>query len=187
MKTLQVIFFALFFCSCSYGQTDTLSVYKIREYGVNTTPFLQQFISIGDVATNNISRAFMYKRIKAGKRRALRLGLGLFFEDDSFFQENQIFHISLGGEGRRKINQNWSYYFGYDGFVNARPNFSADDIFGNGIGADMVLGVIFQMNKYLSLSTETTVAATIGDGFTWKITPPLALYFNFRTFKKTYY
>lgn len=187
MKTLQTIFFVLFLCGYSCAQTDTLTVYKIREFGVNTTPFLKQFISIGNVADNKISRAFMYKRTKAGKRRALRFGFGLFFDENSFFQENQVVHLSIGSESRRKINKNWYYYFGYDGFINARPNSNGEDVFGNGIGVDAVLGIVFQMNKYLSVSTETTIAAAIGDGFSWQIAPPLALYFNFRAFKKTYF
>jgi len=117
----------------------------------------------------------------------LGFSLGVFFDDDSFSLDGQLVHISLGGERRRTINNNLYYYFGYDGFINARPGFNDEDIFGNGVGADIVLGLVYQINKHISLSTETTFAATLGESLSFKLTPPLALYFNFRTFKKTYY
>jgi len=187
MKTLVTILLVMFLSVSTSAQTDTLNVYKIREFGVNTTPFLRQFISIGDISERAVSRSFIYKRFKASKKRGFRFGLGLHFESDSFTQTDQVIHISLGSERRRNINENWYYYFGCDGFINARPDFTSNDVFGNGIGADIVMGIVFQINKYLSLSTETIVAATLGDGFTWQISPPLSLYFNFRTFKKTHY
>jgi len=170
MKTSVTALLIIFWGTCSFGQTDTLNFYKIREFGINTTPFLQQFVGIGNVSNRLVS-----------------FGLGLHFDSESFIQQDQLVHISLGGERRISINEKWNYYFGYGGFINARPDFSGNDVFGNGVGADIVLGIVFQINKHLSLSTETIVAATIGDGFTWKLSPPLSLYFNFRTFRKTYY
>lgn len=187
MKILLSSVLMLLLSSFSFAQTDTLSIYKVREFGINSTPFLQQFISLGN--TNNLvaSRSFMFKRFKPNKKRGLRLGLGLHVDDQSFFQEDQLFHLSIGSERRRTIGKNLFYYFGYDFFFNSRPFNERTDVFGIGLGADLVLGIVFQINKYLSLSTETTFAATIGDGFATQIAPPLALYFNFRTFKRTYY
>jgi len=187
MKILLSIFFVCILNSCIHAQADTLTVYKIREFGVNTTPLLQQFISIGNIDNLSQSRAFMFKRFKPNKKRGLRFGLGLHFDEQSFFQENQVVHISLGSERRRVINENWFYYFGYDFFVNSRPFGERTDTFGSGLGFDVVLGVVYQINKHLSLSTETTLAASIGDGFKTQISPPLSLYFNFRTFKQKYY
>lgn len=188
MKTLTTVFLVLFLSINLFAQTDTLNIYKIREYGVNTTPFLQQFVSIGN--TNNLApaRAFMYKRFKPNKKRGLRFGLGLHVEDRGFFEEEQIFHISVGSERRRTIGKNWFYYFGYDGFLSSRPFTVRNSVFGIGFGADVVLGIVYQINKHLSLSTETIFAASSGDGsFFTRISPPLSLYLNFRTFKRKYY
>jgi len=157
--------------------------YKTREVGLNATPFISTFISIGETSLKDQVATLTWKNINS-KNRGFRLGIGVHI-DDSRFGNSASFHLRIGFERRRLIKNNWWYYWGGDILLNLDDEFFADPnpSFGTGFGVGPVFGMFYQINNRISLSTESSLYVIFGDGTVINFIPPISLFFNMR-FKK---
>jgi len=183
MKKYLFIFFVTY-STLIFGQgEDDAYKYKTREIGLNATPFISTFISIGETSLKDQVAAFTFKTINA-KNNAFRLGLGVQIENSGFGSDNS-FHIRVGFEKRRLIKNNWWYYWGADILLNVEDALFEDPnpSFGSGFGLGPVFGLFYEINEMISLSTESSLYFIFADDTGLNIVPPISLFFNVR-FKK---
>lgn len=155
--------------------------YKTREVGLNATPFVSTFISIGETSLRNQVATITWKNINA-KNNAFRIGIGIKLDD---FDDGNSVHFRIGFEKRRLIKKNWWYYWGGDLLLNVDDDFFVDNnpAFGTGFGIGPVFGLFYNFNDRISLSTESSLYLIVGDGTSFNFVPPISLFFNVR-FKK---
>lgn len=155
--------------------------YKKKEFGLNATPFIGNFIRVGDIAMEDQVATFTWKSINY-KNVGFRLGLGISIEN-SFITTRNALHFRIGFEKRKLIKDNWWYYWGMDALLNADDIGDRNPSFGSGIGAGPVIGMFYEINDRIFLSTESSLYLIVGDGANISFVPPVSLFFNMR-FKK---
>jgi hypothetical protein len=158
-----------------------------HQVGINATSFLLQFLSFNNSNINNPQQFFTpasvdYKFFKnkpgGNSRIGGRFGLGFTQSNQSenpssdFTTKQKVSNLSAraGVEIQQKIITRWTVYYGLDliyqtndrevstTFSNGQEFFSTTTMENNtGSGAGPVLGVQFNINKKLSLSTETAL------------------------------
>jgi len=158
--------------------------YKTREVGLNATPFITNFISVGDIDLKDQVAAFTWKKINH-KNNGFRLGLGISIDNSSFFAINNSFHFRIGFEKRKLIKNKWWYYWGADALLHVDDFLSSDPnpSFSSGVGAGPVIGMFYEINDMITLSTESSLYIFFVDGINMTFVPPISLFFNMR-FKK---
>ncbi len=155
---------------------DALDSLKIREIGINMTPMVGNFISIGQTAIENQGVALFYKAQRK-KGRFFRLGLGFNFASD-FFSDVAEMQVSMGIEKQRWITSKWKYWWGFDVVLSVDENVDLSREIGSGFGVGPVFGVKYYLNPKISLGTESTMYFIAGDGVNFKFNPPLSLFLN---------
>ena len=174
MKSLCISFFILLgiaaFAQDSRKNDNAISY----EVGLNLTNVLSSFLSIDNeqLDADPYSVGFKIKKGKNVFRTSASLVLKNSLENDAIINgqrslKDNVFGLKLGYEKRMRISDRFSGFFGFDMLGEYRieesefvPNFGerVEDVqeqivFGGG----PVLGIMFHINKKLSLGTESTL------------------------------
>jgi hypothetical protein len=178
MKNI-LITIALFCCIQSI-QTQTVdtapSIYK-NELGVDAGYFIKQFLDFSGTSSYLTPTYFLYyKRLM--KPGNLRFAFSAEYEREQetspydfdsaeYYNVTSSFNFKVGWEFVSTLNKNWLLYYGID--LAALPetrNYEADDFEDNYVfeltsqnfifGAGPFLGIRYNINPRISLSTETS-------------------------------
>ncbi len=197
------------------AQDSTGAKSPYHEVGFDAAPIIRQFVNY---TGNNYSLNpyfFLYRF--HSKSWALRLALGGTFRDynshtsDTTFSDGQSLYFEgrVGVERKTVLSPKWSAYYGVDLLMNYYNDFAVVQetatrsatyaVKNNGYGAAPFLGVRFQINKRISLTTEYSFRAIYllehdkrtyepnpqygrlvkGEGFQAEFSPYASLYFTY--------
>ena len=158
---------------------------RIKEWGLNLSPLLVQFTPFRRTAARTGPYNISYKDLRRDGTRAFRMGLGLFIDAEN--EERNHINFRIGRERRREITEKVRFIHGIDfiffaGHMNI-PN-ESDPVFfdATGIGLGLPLGLEYDINKMMSLSTESFlyIGTHSINGVGLQIVPPVALFLNVR-------
>jgi hypothetical protein len=158
---------------------------KYKEVGLNMTSLISRMIPFGNAVPLSGPTTIYLKKYNGS--RAFRFGLSLQASPDAV-KPNTIFRV--GVEKRKPLNEKWSFTRATD-FMWAFGSFDTPGFFpGDGdvqaIGIGLGYGIEYNFNKFVSLSTESTVFLGLGGGdsvLNFKIIPPIALYLNVKLYQ----
>jgi len=157
---------------------------RTHEIGLNASPFLSSFVSIGQTEFTNPHVAFTWKRVKPNGN-TIRLGIGYNLKSFTGFSEpfRNKFRLQMGFEKRYSLMNNWQYYWGADGVLNIENLARGRSLVGEGIGLGPIFGIIYNLNDKMSLSTESTLYIIFSSETTMSFIPPTSLFFNLKFVK----
>lgn len=140
------------------------------QLGLNATYFVSNFLGLNQNELVTSPYAFVGKLKYA--RMALRFGIGAEssnetqsgdFASNIFDRKKQGFDLRIGIERQQNISARWSVYYGLDALVGSQLDQTrASSVFdevvtrtlNSYVGGGPLLGVQFNINKRISLSTE---------------------------------
>ena len=183
-----ILIFAFLFFGFGAGSAQVpLDPVKYKEFGLNMTGLVSNFIPFNSTKLGIQRYAFAYKytriKKKSGKLATLRLGLGV----DNIFDENNSFNFNfrIGMEKKRKLSEKWTFISGNDFILFVEPvNVNAKDFFFEdapkiGVGYAHPFGIEFHINNRVSLYTETSLQITAGfPPVTLRVVPPASIFLN---------
>ena len=158
---------------------------RIKEWGLNVSPLLVQFTPFRRTAARTGPYNITYKALRHDNSRAFRMALGVFIDAEN--EERNHINFRIGRERRRQITEKIRFIHGIDavffvGHMNI-PN-EEDPLFfdATGVGLGIPLGLEYDINKSLSLSTESFlyIGTHSINGVGFQIVPPVALFVNVR-------
>jgi hypothetical protein len=174
-KTILIIVIAIISCSV-FGQItkpDTTKKEFKNSIEVDITSLLHQFFYSGQGFYGSSPYYIIsYKRFF--KSNALRFGVGGDISDDNSTKNDTIdskysrysFNVGLGIEHYFYLSKRWNFFFGIDATASYLENvhvqgnsttssYKSND-FQYGFGVSPLIGIQFNINRRLSLSTETS-------------------------------
>ncbi len=161
---------------------------KYKEVGLNMTSLISRIVPFGNQLPLAGPTTIYLKKYNGS--RAFRFGLSLQASPDAV-KLNTIFRV--GVEKRKPLNEKWSFTRATD-FMWAfgsfdTPGFIPGDGDVQAIGLGLGYGIEYNLNKFISISTESTVFLGLGnngiDGsiLNFKIIPPIALFLNVKLYQ----
>ncbi len=182
MKILPYLIIFLLSTTSIFAQEETkpeVKSKKIKELGINATGFLSSYLSFNSGLIDPGAYILTYKSLKENGK-GFRLGFGVFL--DTANDDENFINLRIGYEKQNKINERWTYYWGFD-FVANLSDFEGNELQDNtGIGVGPVFGLQHHFSDKIGLSTESSFYfLTKGnDEFTFKTTLPSSVIFTIR-------
>ena len=178
MKTLLVTLIFFIQLPIVFGQDSTTNTFK-NQLGVDATFFIKTYFQFNEFTGNPIPNYMLtYKRNfeKSSFRSAFGVNFESFFPNSAFDGDNNNYHnksfdfvASAGWEWRSMISKRWLFYYGVDARYlieksDADVNYYSGG-YANGnisqlqeVGIAPFLGIGFNINDRISLTTETSFA-----------------------------
>jgi hypothetical protein len=148
-------------------------VSSVHEIGINSTFFINTFVSFNTVNPTVVSPYALTYRFRIGKG-GLRFGIGGMYREQkdvdpssNFTTTNGNVDVRLGGEFNTPIGRRWRAFVGADFVVGYQTSRSRNTQSGvivttaletTEFGGGPVLGIDFMVGKRVKLGTETSVA-----------------------------
>ncbi len=162
------------------GEMNELLNHRHKEIGLNMTFLISQFVPLGGQVLFPGVIDYSFK-LYDSKQNAFRFGFGASWELLSFIerQTNIRAGMRLGYEKRKHLYKKFYYTWGVDGLFYLGPirgGESPNSIEG-GIGLGPVIGIEYQLNDYMYLSTESMLFFGLPTFI--NVIPPTAIFLHF--------
>lgn len=159
---------------------------KHKEFIVNTTPLIAQFVPFN---ASNLSKFnlfdYQYRKLKNGKGR--RWGLGINFTPESSTNTDpQFIYLRFGWVKRKQVGSHFHISRSFDLNLMAEDFDFQSTIPGklgfSGFGLSYTLGFEYSFNRYLAISTESSLFLGLLDFNDRppiiRFIPPVGLFFH---------
>lgn len=156
---------------------------KHKEFIVNTTPMIAQFVPFN---ASNLSKLnlfdYQYRKLKNGK--GLRWGLGVNINSNFNNDDPQFLYLRFGWIKKKQVGGRFHLSRAFD------LNLIAEDLDSgtpsqklgfNGIGLSYSIGFEYSFNRYLAISTESSLllgADFDDENAKIRFIPPVGLFFH---------